>query len=336
MLLINISLQANYINKNNSLIFMKMKTYFLLSAIFLFITSCSHNTIIDSDDSTNGNDVEVKFTGEITESTTKTYQNSFTTSDTIGIYDYEEGKYISSNVPYTYQSDNTFSAIEEHIRFSLVNQQTTFLAYYPYVDDEQIVNHQIAIDATDQSLINQSKIDVLYARAKGSVKKPTVKLKFKHVMSQLFFVFHPSEGISLDEMASSEMNFMIDDFVFSGIFDLSTGLVQVAPQAKPTHGYVVSDAVAPNDDAKNNTRTYKLLVVPQELESFNLSFKVGARQCEAAINVPKDDQGVSRFEGGCYYTIHVRMASEDSRVNHISASVSQPVTLSTYALEGIK
>ena len=159
-------------------------------------------------------------------------------------------------------------------------EEVTFRAYYPHTGNEGTDPGAIVVNTTDQT--NQSAFDFLFATgATASKLSPTVAFadhtasggadhSFHHKMAQLNVVFQAStsDGFAAGDIFGATFN--LGGLVHEGTFNATDGTTTLT--GTPTDSWDIT--ACPHTDA-STTRTYSLILLPQDLTGNPLHVAVG-------------------------------------------------------------
>ncbi len=163
--------------------------------------------------------------------------------DHIGIYAFPSGKPWQEaaflNVDYVNSetgAEGLFKAAEAENAIMLPGNgsKLDFVAYYPY-SATAITDFNVAVDITDQT--DPSRIDVLYAKAKGKDKTtPEIPLIFYHKLAQLVLSF------SSADVVLEGMKVTLNQVTTNGWLDLTDGVVKQGADIGEITPVVTTDA----------------------------------------------------------------------------------------------
>lgn len=259
---------------------MKVTKIFLLATATLSLAACSN------DETTDNGPVAVRFTAGIGAPVTRAVGSNWN-ADHIGIMvtsapnsDMED---LYKNVEYSTASTGTtadFLPASGGIFFQDKNEKVTFSAYAPYQTSAANAlpgtDGVITVNTQDNNGDSQEEIDFLFASgATASQQSPTVTFakaeggadnSFHHQMAQLNIVFQVStaDGFEASEIFTDGNAFNLGGLVHEGTFDVTSGTTT-------TTGTAVADwnitGCKMTDDETDNTRTYSLILLPQDLSA---------------------------------------------------------------------
>ena len=192
---------------------------------------------------------------------------------------------LYKNVLYTTTSTGAtaeFTATTgEGIFFQDANETVTFAAYAPYQpsdDNETLPGNNGKVDVKTDNMntaTDQEKIDFLFAEgAEASRASSTVSFtddhSFHHKMAQLNVVFQTSEtdGFEPDDIFGCSFN--LGGLIHEGTFNVTDGTTALT--GEPLDSWDISGCKY--TDAAT-TRTYSLILLPQDLTNKALNVKVG-------------------------------------------------------------
>lgn len=279
-----------------------MKTkYFMMAIAATLLAACNN----DENEMPNG-PVEARITAGIDGPATRAVDQDWTSNDVIGVMVTSSTSGMDNlykNVKYTVSSagkTGTFTAeTGQGIFFQDAAEEVTFAAYYPY--QASAANAlpgtagSISGDTQDQSTqAKQEALDFLYASgAKAKKSNPDVIFssvnQFKHKMARLILVLQTSttDGFTADQVTGG--TYKLGGLMHAGTFNVTDGT------ATATGPIVNSWDITGNlkkDEA--GSRTYTMILYPQELSSGALTFSVliSGQTYTCSIN-PKLESGNS-------------------------------------------
>ena len=255
-----------------------------MAAAALTLAACSND---DNMEMTDG-PVAARITAGLSAPTTRAIGTNWN-ADQIGVWVKDaptsDMETLYKNVLYTTTSTGAtaeFTATTgEGIFFQDANETVTFAAYAPYQpsdDNETLPGNNGKVDVKTDNMntaTDQEKIDFLFAEgAEASRASSTVSFtddhSFHHKMAQLNVVFQTSET---DGFAANQ--------IFGGTFNLGglihEGTFNVTDGTTATTGSEVADwdiSGCKYTDAAT-TRTYSLILLPQDLSGKPLNVAVG-------------------------------------------------------------
>ncbi|WP_165021869.1 fimbrillin family protein [Dysgonomonas sp. ZJ279] len=122
-----------------------------------------------------------------------------------------------------------FEAVGEKIYYPEDGKRLVFKAYYPFIDNNEWQENEVAIDLTDQT--DLSKLDLLYATANNgnngyatADQNTPVSLVFKHQLSML--------SMSIASSDNSSLEVKIQNTPGKVLFDVKTGLLKTEESSK--------------------------------------------------------------------------------------------------------
>ena len=258
--------------------------FYIMAAAALTLAACSND---DNMEMTDG-PVAARITAGLSAPTTRAIGTNWN-ADQIGVWVKDaptsDMETLYKNVLYTTTSTGAtaeFTATTgEGIFFQDANETVTFAAYAPYQpsdDNETLPGNNGKVDVKTDNMntaTDQEKIDFLFAEgAEASRASSTVSFtddhSFHHKMAQLNVVFQTSET---DGFAANQ--------IFGGTFNLGglihEGTFNVTDGTTATTGSEVADwdiSGCKYTDAAT-TRTYSLILLPQDLSGKPLNVAVG-------------------------------------------------------------
>ena len=259
---------------------MKVIRFFLLAAATLSLAACSN------DETTDNGPVAARFTAGIGAPVTRAVGSNWN-ADHIGIMvtsapnsDMED---LYKNVEYSTASTGTtaeFTPASGGIFFQDKNEKVTFSAYAPYQTSAANAlpgtDGVITVNTQDNNGDSQEEIDFLFASgATDSQQSPTVTFtnteggadnSFHHQMAQLNIVFKVStaDGFEASEILKDGNAFNLGGLVHEGTFDVTTG--EAAATGTAVDSWDITGCKMA-DDETDNTRTYSLILLPQDLSA---------------------------------------------------------------------
>lgn len=282
---------------------MKTKYFFILAATAMTFAACSN------DDVDNSGSVEAQvsagFDNSVTTRAVNT-NNTWTAGDAIGVMVTEvsgttEG--VTSqmvdryqNVKYTASSSAANSAFTSTagIFFQDASETVTFAAYYPYQTSTAAnalpgtaADGVVTVDTEDNNTeANQANIDFLFASGATATKSDpevsftkvsdTEDYQFKHKMAQLKLTIKAStsDGFTDAEAQAITTTTTAGTYTLGGL--IHEGTFKVTTGATATTGTAVSDwditSLYHGTDANAYTRTYSLILLPQDKSESALKF----------------------------------------------------------------
>ena len=181
---------------------MKKQHIFLVMSVLMGVfTSCSQDNEIEDVKA----DREANFHIGISQTRTVTADKvtTFITDDKIGIFGLKRGgaKLFNNNVPYTYTSDQKWTA-KPAITFPITGDEVNFYAYYPYGSYEGTTFDFTVL--ADQSVENGYAVsDLLMAsNTVAQVNDKSIELQFKHVFAMIEVrpVFQEGSNVELQKV----------------------------------------------------------------------------------------------------------------------------------------
>lgn len=256
---------------------MRTTKCFFLAAAAVTLAACAQDDLQDNP-LANG-PVALGVTANIDQVMTRASGTSFEENDKIGIYPVntnDEVETAQANIAYTYGTDNQFSATTPY--YFQDREQVTFHAYYPYNEDITAENHTIAIDTrsanqTDgkffDGAVTWRKNDYLYASAATDVSSPSVSYTFRHVMSQVIFVFKAGTNNGVSDLTKLSGYTIATELCMDGMFDPVTGEAVIdSSKAAESLNMEIEDA-----SGTEYTCT-PLILLPQEIPSVLFDMEV--------------------------------------------------------------
>lgn len=269
---------------------MKQK-FFILAAGALALAACSNDENMNMDDNS---PVPARVTAGLSSPATRAVGANWN-ADAIGVMvtdsPVSDMVNLYKNVKYTTSSTGATAEFTAEtgkgIFFQDAEETVTFAAYAPYQESEANAlpgeNGKVTVETDKKNTEGeQEKIDFLFASgATASKGKPTVTFtaasggsdcSFHHKMAQLNIVFQVStnDGFSADQILAEGNTFNLGGLIHEGTFDVTTG------EATATGNQADSwDITACKHTDASTTRTYSLILLPQDLHSSALKVTVG-------------------------------------------------------------
>ena len=265
--------------------------FFIMAAAAMTLAACSNDENMEMTDGP----VEARITAGLSAPTTRAIGTNWN-ADRIGVWVKDapasDMENLYKNVLYTTTSTGAtadFTATTgEGIFFQDADETVTFAAYAPYQEsdaNETLPGNNGKVDVKTDNMntaTDQEKIDFLFAEGATATRTNyTVTFadntasggadhSFHHKMAQLNVVFQTSEtdGFGPDDIFGGAFN--LGGLIHEGTFNVTDGTTE-------TTGSEVADwdiSVCKYTDA-GTTRTYSLILLPQDLTSKALNVKVG-------------------------------------------------------------
>ena len=262
----------------------------LLAAAALALAACNNET-----PETDNRPVAARITAGLSTPATRAIGTNWN-ADEIGVWVKDapasDMETLYKNVPYTTTSTGataTFTATTgEGIFFQDATETVTFAAYAPYqpsADNETLPgdNGKVDVDTeTNNTEALQEDIDFLFAEGATATRTNyTVTFadntasggadhSFHHKMAQLNVVFQVStnDGFATNQIFDGTFN--LGGLVHDGTFNVTDGTTALT--GEPLDSWDISDCKY--TDAAT-TRTYSLILLPQDLTNKALNVKVG-------------------------------------------------------------
>ena len=258
--------------------------FFIMAAAAMTLAACSNDENMEMTDGP----VEARITAGLSAPTTRAIGTNWN-ADRIGVWVKDapasDMETLYKNVLYTTTSTSAtaeFTATTgEGIFFQDADETVTFAAYAPYQEsdaNETLPGNNGKVDVKTDNMntaTDQEKIDFLFAEgAEASRASSTVSFtddhSFHHKMAQLNVVFQTSitDGFGPDDIFGGSFN--LGGLIHEGTFNVTDGTTA-------TTGSEVADwdiSGCKYTDA-STTRTYSLILLPQDLTSKALNVKVG-------------------------------------------------------------
>ena len=266
---------------------MKTKSYFMLAALTLSAAACSN-----SENEYTG-PVEARITAGLAGAQTRAVGTNWN-SDHIGVMvtaaSNSEMEDTYKNVKYSTSSTGTSAeftaATGEGIFFQNATETVTFAAYAPYqtsaANDLPGTNNDgtISVNTADNNTSDkQESIDFLYASgATASRSNPTVQFTgehaFAHKMARLDLVLKVSntDGFTANQIFDGANVVKLGGLKHEGGFNVTSGDVTVTSSSATADWEITGCKY--KDDNTENTRTYSLILLPQDVTSSALPLTI--------------------------------------------------------------
>lgn len=272
----------------------KMKTkYLMIAAAAVLLAACSND-----ENEVNDGPVEARITAGIAGPQTRAIGTQWN-ADNIGVMvtaATSNMKDLYKNVKYTTTSTGdkaTFSAATgAGIFFQDAKETVTFAAYAPYQQSDANAlpgtNGAVTVNTADKNGSDkQETIDFLYASgATASRSNSTVTFadksndggadcSFKHKMARLDLVLQVSttDGFSADQIFADANTVNLSGLKHAGTFNVTTGVAAVNADATVINNWNIT-ACKKADDKTTNTRTYSLILLPQDASATGLPLTI--------------------------------------------------------------
>lgn len=310
------------LNKNK----MKMK-YLLAATLLLGLTACNND---ETDNTGAAKDNKALFTGNIEGTHTRAYDQTWESTDQIGISG-KSGDKTYTNVCYNHVegSGETFTATGDIIYYQ-DDSEVEFTAYYPW--DTRLTGAP-TIDADTRKQAEQKKFDFLYAKAKGSKGVP-VNFTFTHQMAKLVLIVKAGDDVTYDNVDKAVCS--LENLLHQGTFNRTDGIATAAGETGDGWTFANNPDVAGyntptvSKDETQGTVAYTLILFPQIFTDSNLTFaaETGGNKFSAEIDFVKvSGNETNELKPGTQYNITVNLnktglevgnsgISEWTEVNH--------------------
>ena len=248
--------------------------------------------------------------------TTKSRANdsSFEVGDEIGLYvvNYENsapGELLNSgnhadNVRFTLS--DSWTSYEE-IYWKNQSTKTDFYVYYPYfangIADVTAYAHAVSIDQSTEE--NYFASDFLWGKKEGvSPTKEAVAISTKHLYSNALIYIIPGEGFTAEELATADINVLINNVRVGSEINLQTGEVTAVGDIS----YITP---------WNTGSYYRAMIVPQTVTSDNklLTIRINNLIFEYADNIT--------FQSGSRHKIEVTVSRQPSNELSVNFSIEK-------------
>lgn len=253
-----------------------MKQYLILAAAAMTLAACSN----DDDCSKK---VAAQISAGLSAANTRAVDATWN-ADKIGVS--VTGGTSYTNQQYSTTSTGTtagFTAVGDGIFFQ-DTQTCTFSAYAPY----QSAGGTVDVDTKNNNTSDkQESIDFLYAaEATASESSPKVSFtdntassgkdcSFHHKMARLQIVLQTStaDGFSASDIFDAENKVTLSGLKHTGTFDTTTGTAAVSASATAVNDWDITSCKH-TDDESAYTRTYSLILLPQDASQTKLPIKI--------------------------------------------------------------
>ena len=257
--------------------------FYIMAAAALTLAACSNDENMEMTDGP----VAARITAGLSAPTTRAIGTNWN-ADEIGVWVKDapasDMETLYKNVLYTTTSTSAtaeFTATTgEGIFFQDADETVTFAAYAPYQEsdaNETLPGNNGKVDVKTDNMntaTDQEKIDFLFAEgAEASRASSTVSFtddhSFHHKMAQLNVVFQTSEtdGFEPDDIFGCSFN--LGGLIHEGTFNVTDGTTALT--GEPLDSWDISGCKY--TDAAT-TRTYSLILLPQDLTNKALNVKV--------------------------------------------------------------
>ena len=268
-----------------------MKKFFIFAAAALTLAACSNDENMEMTEGP----VAARITAGLSAPTTRAIGTNWN-ADEIGVWVKDapasDMETLYKNVFYTTTSTGAtaeFTATTgEGIFFQDADETVTFAAYAPYQEsdaNETLPGNNGKVDVKTDNMntaTDQEKIDFLFAEGATATRTDnTVTFadntasggadhSFQHKMAQLNVVFQTSFMDGFNESDIFGGSFNLGGLVHDGTFNVTDGTTALT--GEPLDSWDISGCKY--TDA-STTRTYSLILLPQDLTSKALNVKVG-------------------------------------------------------------
>lgn len=279
----------------------EIKYCLVMAAAAMAFTACSSEETVD-----NSGPVEARFTAGIGAPATRAVDNQWN-ADHIGIIVTNASNSsgmdeMYRNVEYYTNSTGTtanFSPVSGGIFFQDKTETVTFSAYAPYqgssadnvlpgTDGDGVIDVDTKTYNGDTQGKKQEDIDFLFASgATASQSSPTVSFadnsanggednSFHHKMAQLKIVFQVSttDGFSATEIFTTTNTFNLGGLIHEGTFNVTNGTTALKTGSTAVDDWNITSCKHTDNEA-NSTRTYSLILLPQDVSGNPLKVAVG-------------------------------------------------------------
>jgi len=255
-----------------------MKQYLILAAAAMTLAACSN----DDDCSKK---VAAQISAGLSAANTRAVDAKWN-ADKIGVSVTGGTSYTNQEYSTTSTGSTTadFTAVGDGIFFQ-DTQTCTFSAYAPY----QSAGGTVDVNTKDNNNTSdkQESIDFLYAAgATASESSPEVSFtdntasggkdcSFHHKMARLQIVLQTStaDGFSASDIFNTE-KVTLSRLKHTGTFDTTTGTAAVSTSATAVEDWDITSCKHTDDDESTYTRTYSLILLPQDASQTKLPIKI--------------------------------------------------------------
>lgn len=277
-------------------------------ALLSCLAACSND---EAENINKGQDNAALFTGSIEKIQSRAYDQTWDSSDRIGISG-TSGEKPYTNICYLHQGDNTFKADNKNIYYQN-NEPVTFTAYYPWNAN---LTESTTITADTHNQIDQRKFDYLYATAQGDKRMP-VNFLFHHKMAKLVLIVKAGADVTYTDVEGAACS--LANFLHQGTFDRTTGAT--VPTGKPSAQWTfVRNATdieynTPTIEKKNadGAIAYTLILFPQTFSSANGNLSFTAAIDKSGFSTDIDfsrvlgNGGENELKAGKQYNITINL-----------------------------
>ena len=248
-----------------------------MAAAAMTLAACSNDENMEMTDGP----VAARITAGLSAPTTRAIGTNWSGTEEIGVFVtnstsgmdnlYKNVKYQITNSGAT----GNFTAADEDIFFQDATETVTFAAYAPYQESSApnefpggLADGVVDVKTDNMNTAtDQEKIDFLFAS--GAVASRRDDHSFHHKMAQLNIVFQVSinDGFAANQIFNGSFN--LGGLVHDGTFNVTDG--ETALTGEPLDNWDISGCKY--TDAAT-TRTYSLILLPQELSSNPLNVAV--------------------------------------------------------------
>lgn len=290
-------------------------------ALLSCLAACSND---EAENINKGQDNAALFTGSIEKIQSRAYDQTWDSSDQIGISG-TSGEKTYTNICYIHNGDNTFKADNKNIYYQN-NEPVTFTAYYPW---NASLFESTTITADTHNQIVQKKFDYLYATAQGDKRTP-VNFVFDHKMAKLVLIVKAGADVTYTDVDRAACS--LANFLHQGTFDRTSGAT--VPTGKPSARWTfVNNAFdidynTPTIEKREADRAiaFTLILFPQTFPSANgnLSFTATTDGNDFSTDidfskVPGND-GANALKAGKQYNITIKLNKTDVSVANSTIS----------------
>lgn len=238
--------------------------------------------------------VLLNVTADISAVATRAQATAFEEGDPIGIFPMKNGSLETSQINKLYTYDGSKFTTDDPYYFQNTGN-VTFNAYYPYetdvaADDPVIyINTRVVYQMQDVTLEETSvtwrKNDYLFASAATNVNTPNVSYigdnAFKHVMSQVIFVFKAGTDSGVTDLSSLTQYKIATSLYVDGMFNLTTGIA--APMIPSNKDVITMDITATGTEYTCRP----LILLPQTIDgTIDLEVSYNNQTYRASLTPP--------------------------------------------------
>lgn len=233
-------------------------------------------------------------------------ENSFDSGDEIGVYVVNRTNGVAGtlkssgnhvdNMRFTYSVGGTWNP-DTPIYWTDNETHADFYVYHPYSSGIARVDQLTFTARTDQSAeADYKKTDFVYGKTENvAPTTEAVNVMTSHLMSSMLITVEPGNGFTTESLAAATVKVTVNGLKTIASIDLGTGSVTAVGEAHTCTPWL-------------SAGTYKLLVVPQVVESTRL----------ITVNIDGKDYHLTKgftFEKGKVYNFPVTVTKTSSGIN---------------------